>query len=239
MPIFWSIQNINTRIGELALADPLPYLGEQEKEVFHKLKIPKRKGEWLGARLLAKDLVRTVDKRWRDKELNEIEVLNEKSGAPVLVVSGDQGNPGKVSLSHSNGFALCAYSPEDIQFGIDLELIEPRSKEFVEDFFTTRELDQVAKLPTDSQNLFVTVIWSGKESVLKALSSGLRVDTRSIEVILPGFTVETDAWNHLRLNSSLIKHNSLGLVWRREGGFVLTACIPLNYLNELIRVDFS
>jgi len=238
MPIFWSIQNINNRIGELALADPLPYLGEQEKEIYQKLKFPKRMGEWLGARLLAKDLIRTVDNRWKDKEPYEIEILNEKSGAPVLFVSGDQGNPGKVSLSHSNGVALCAYSPEDIQFGIDLELVEPRSKEFVEDFFTTGEVDQIAKLPTDDQNLVNTVMWSGKESALKALSSGLRVDTRSVEVIIHDFTFQPDAWNILRLRSNLIKNDSLDLVWRREGEFVITACIPQNFTKELIRVEF-
>jgi phosphopantetheine--protein transferase-like protein len=238
MPIFWSFQNINTRIGESELSDPILYLGEQEKEIFQKLKFPKRKGEWLGARLLAKDLIRTVDKRCSDKELHEIEVLNEKSGAPYLVVSGGQGNPGKVSLSHSNGVALCSYSPDDIQLGIDLELVESRSREFVEDYFTPAELDQVAKLPTDAQQLFVTVIWSGKESALKALSSGLRVDTRSVEVILPEFTIKPGEWNNLGLKSNLIKNNSLSLVWRREGEFVITACIPQNNVKELIRVEF-
>lgn len=238
MSIFWSIQNIDTRIGEISFADPLPYLGDQEKKIFQKLKIPKRKREWLGARLLAKDLIRAVDKRLGDKEFREIEVLNEPSGAPVLAISGDEGNTGKVSLSHSNGVALCAYSSDDIQFGIDLELVESRAKEFVEDFFTAGELDQVSKLPTGAQNLFITVIWSGKESVLKALSSGLRVDTRSVEVMLPGFSISPNVWNEMELRSSLIQDNSLSLFWRREGEFVVTACIPQNYLNELIRVEF-
>ena len=237
MPIFWSFRNFDTRIGELILVDPLPYLGEQEREIYQKLKFHKRKREWLGARLLAKDLIRAADKRLGDKELHEIEVLNATSGAPALVVAGEEGNPGKVSLSHSNGVALCAFSPDDIQFGIDLELVESRAKEFVEDYFTKGELDQVSKLPIDAQNLFITVIWSGKESVLKALSSGLRVDTRSIEVILPKFTFQTNAWNNLVLRSSLFENNSLSLVWRGEGEFVITACIPHNYINGLIRIE--
>ncbi len=237
MPIFWSFQNIETRIGDLAFTDPLSYLGEQEKEIYQMLKFPKRKSEWLGARLLAKDLIRAVDKRWGKQELYEIEVLNEKSGAPILVVSGVLGNPGKVSLSHSNGVALCAYSPDDIQFGIDLERIESRSKEFVEDFFTMGEVDQAIKLPAERRDVFVTTMWSGKESVLKALSSGLRVDTRTVEVLLPDFSIEHKDWTKLGLRSSFIKNNSLDLVWRREGEFVFTACIPQNSLKELIHVE--
>jgi phosphopantetheine--protein transferase-like protein len=237
MPIYWSLQIINNLIAENVLADPDRYLGAQEKEIYQKLKFPKRKSEWLGARLVLKDLIRAVDKRSGDREVNEIEVLNENSGAPYLAVSGGRGNPGKVSLSHSNGYVLCAYSPDDIQFGIDLELVESRSTEFVADFFTPGEFDQVTKLPSDEQEIFITVIWSGKESALKALSSGLRVDTRSAEVTVPEFTINPGEWNNLRLRSSLITDKSLSLVWRREGDFVVTACIPQNYLQELIRVN--
>lgn len=237
MPIYWSLQIINHMIAENVLADPDRYLGAREKEVYQRLKFPKRKSEWLGARLVLKDLIRAVDKRSGDRELNEIEVLNENSGVPYLAFSGSRENPGKVSLSHSNGYVLCAYSPDDIQFGIDLELVELRSTEFVADFFTPDEFDQVAKLPTDEQEIFITVIWSGKESALKALSSGLRVDTRSVEVIVPEFTINPGEWNNLSLRSRLIMENSLSLVWRREGDFVVTACLPQNYLQELIRVN--
>jgi len=237
MPIFWCLQKISDSINEIDLTDPYSFLGEQEKEFYQRLKFPKRKGEWLGARLVIKDLIRAADNRWKHKEFQEIEVLNDKSGAPYLVISGGQGHPGRVSLSHSNGYVLCAYSPDDISVGVDLELIEPRPNEFAEDFFTEGEFEQIEKLDIAERNLFVTVIWSSKESVLKALSSGLRVDTRSVEVILPGLIVHNAGWTSLGLNSSLIKNDSLGLVWRREGNFVLTACVPLDAMTNLVRID--
>jgi phosphopantetheinyl transferase len=236
MPIFWSFQKIDQRIGQSDPADIYQYLGEHEKAALQKLKVAKRKQEWLAARLIIKDLVRKADDRWKHKELHEIEVWNKENGAPHLVIAGSQANLTKVSLSHSNGYVLCAYSAVNVQLGVDLELIEPRSREFVQDFFTVNELDQIDKMDVLERNLFITVIWSGKESVLKALSLGLRVDTRSIEVSLRAPSDEHNGWNGLGLKSNLIKNDTLSLVWRRDGDFVLTGCIPSNCLEGLIRI---
>ena len=237
MPIFWCLHRISDLISELNLADLSIYLGDHEEEVYQKLRFAKRQTDWLGGRMAAKRLMQMVDARWNQKQTNEIEILSEESGAPYLVISGWQGNPGRVSISHSNGYVFCAYSPDEIQMGVDLELIEPRTGEFAGDFFTEKEVDQISTLENTNKILFVTVIWSGKESVLKALSTGLRVDTRSVEVVLPGLTEESTGWSKLGLKSNLINENSLSLVWRREGDFVLTACVPSDYENDLHQVD--
>jgi 4'-phosphopantetheinyl transferase len=237
MSIFWSYQKISNWISEIDLADPFQHLSEQEKTIYQKLKFPKRQAEWLGARLVIKDLVRAVDIRYETRKTKALELLNEESGAPYLKATGVQESTGRVSLSHSNGHVLCAYSPEVIPLGVDLELVEPRGNEFVEDYFTESEILQADKLDGPERQLHETMIWSCKESVLKALSSGLRVDTRLVEVYLPKIDFQLNGWTTLGLKSSLLNTESLSLVWRREGNFVLTACIPCGNEKELNRIN--
>jgi phosphopantetheine--protein transferase-like protein len=69
--------------------------------------------------------------------------------------------------------------------GCDAELIEPRSRSFVADFFSRQERDAVDHAQADRRALTTTLIWSAKESVLKALQEGLRLDTRSVVVDIP------------------------------------------------------
>ena len=72
--------------------------------------------------------------------------------------------------------------------GCDLELIEPRSPAFVADYFTAEEQAVLARAATVDRPMLATLFWSGKESVLKALGTGLREDTRSVTVFSAGAT---------------------------------------------------
>ena len=106
--------------------------------------------------------------------------------------------PVSLSISHSNGYAFCAVcdlatvatrmeQPADTpqtplpQVGADIELVEPRARQFVEDFFTRDEIRSMRNAPPDLYDLLVTAVWSAKEAVLKALHLGLRVDTRCVD----------------------------------------------------------
>ena len=62
--------------------------------------------------------------------------------------------------------------------GCDLEVIEPRSEEFVADYFTTEEQKMVSQAPIADRSKLLALLWSAKESALKALREGLRFDTR-------------------------------------------------------------
>ena len=66
--------------------------------------------------------------------------------------------------------------------GCDLEEIEPRSAGFVADYFTQREAAAVAAVPATARDIAVNLLWSAKEAVLKARRTGLRSDTRSVEL---------------------------------------------------------
>ncbi len=110
-----------------------------------------------------------------------VEVLAAADGAP-FAVAGGQTLPIALSLSHAAGRALCAVGAAASAVGCDLERVEPRSAEFVASYFTTGEALAVERAA--APDLLANLIWSAKESALKALRCGLRADTRSVEVTL-------------------------------------------------------
>jgi 4'-phosphopantetheinyl transferase len=64
--------------------------------------------------------------------------------------------------------------------GCDIELVEPRSAAFVEQFLTAAEGRTIAAAADPA--LAANLCWSAKESLLKALRVGLARDLRELEV---------------------------------------------------------
>ena len=77
---------------------------------------------------------------------------------------------------------MCALVERETSLGCDTELIEPRTAAFVSDFFSGKERDLVGRMRAADRPFVETLIWSAKESVLKALRVGLRTDTRSVVI---------------------------------------------------------
>jgi 4'-phosphopantetheinyl transferase len=69
-----------------------------------------------------------------------------------------------------------------VQLGCDLEIAEPRSDAFASDYFTVPEQELLAHVSPEERPQLLALLWSGKESVLKALREGLRLDPRSVTV---------------------------------------------------------
>ena len=130
-----------------------------------------------------------------------------------------------LSISHSGGRAFCALV-ENGSIGADIERIEPRDWQFVEDYFTANEVLQVRQAPAEPYETLISAIWSAKEAALKALRLGLTVDTRSVSCLFPALEMTND-WitfdiiydRHLL---ELADVPSLAGWWRRRGDFVLT-----------------
>jgi len=86
-----------------------------------------------------------------------------------------------------------------LKMGCDLEMIEPRSDAFVADYFTLEEQELVAHASATERDRLLALLWSGKESALKALREGLRLDTRSVIVIPCGLSFDPNRWSQLRV----------------------------------------
>jgi 4'-phosphopantetheinyl transferase len=162
------------------------WLSPTEAEHLHKLRFAKRRADWLLGRWTAKNGVAMFVGVGRDRQaLRNIEIRPDSSGAPNVFLENAPAEVA-ISLSHRSGVGMCALAPLGVLIGCDLETIETRADAFLEDYFTSEEQALVTRAPTTSESLqHLTLLWSAKESALKALGEGLRLDTRSVVVTLP------------------------------------------------------
>jgi 4'-phosphopantetheinyl transferase len=152
------------------------------------MRFAKRRDDWRLGRWTAKLAVAAYLNMPTDLQaLAKIEVLPAQSGAPEVFLAN---RPAEVtiSLSHRDSIAICAVADSGLALGCDLEIVEPRSDAFVTDYFTPEEQALVAQSHPADRFLLLALLWSAKESALKALRTGLRLDTRSVVVnLMDGF----------------------------------------------------
>jgi 4'-phosphopantetheinyl transferase len=158
------------------------WLNASDAAHMHTMRFAKRRADWLLGRWTAKRAVAAWLRLPTDPgTLAKIEIRPEPSGAPEAYLSGSPASV-SISLSHSSGLAVCAVAESGVVLGCDLEIVERRSDNFIRDYFTAEELAQVAQADATARDWLVTLLWSAKESALKALRTGLRLDTRSLAV---------------------------------------------------------
>lgn len=210
----------------------IDWLSVAEADVLQGMRFPKRQADWRLGRWTAKRILATYLQH--QGALSEIEVRPNESGAPQVFLA-NQPVQVSISLSHAAGAAVCAAAPVGTALGCDLEYIEPRSEAFLADYFTAEEQVRVAGAAAEDRPLISTLLWSAKESALKALGVGLRLDTRSLAVrfakegpptgegreaciSLPAYCAGT--WYPLSVGggNSKLFHGW----WRHSGKFVLT-----------------
>lgn len=225
-----------TRISDFASPEhPLVpgQLSPAEQSEYARINIPKRRGEWAAGRLALKALVRSVLPELNLLKWGDIEICKEASGAPYLTLRGEP-LACRVSLSHSNGYVFVACSSNVLRLGVDLEKIEPRAPEFLADYFTPGEIRQ-AQVDELQRDWITTLFWSAKEALLKAASIGLAVDPRRIDLTLRSAPGDA-GWQVLGVECADVLQPAPCLVWRREGGMILTVCWQGAADQRLIRI---
>jgi 4'-phosphopantetheinyl transferase len=222
--------------GESEVPAGRGWLTEVEARRAASMRFTKRRTEYLLRRYAGKCAVAAVQGLGEDPStLARVAVLNAPTGAPYVEVDGTRLGL-DVSLTDRAGWAVCLVGPDLGAVGCDLEIVEPRSEGFVRDFLTRAEQQRVAAARdahgSDGWDATANLIWSAKESALKVLRTGLRADTRTVEVSLgegpggagdPGVAASDDAagagWHALAVDTRL---GSLPGWWRRDGVFLLT-----------------
>lgn len=211
--------------GEIELPGHDRWLSEREREQVAGIRFTKRRQEYLTRRWTAKHAIAValgeLPAVHLDDRLATIEIRNHPSGAPWVAVD-DQPAPIEISLTDRAGWAICLVGAPaaDERLGVDLELVEPRSQRFVDDFLTPVEQEWVRSRPSvDARDAAANLMWSAKEAALKVLQVGLRADTRSVEVTVEE-PARADGWGPLAVRSRDGEH--FHGWWRRDGEFVLT-----------------
>jgi len=191
--IYWLEQT------EASVAAENDWLSARESAILNGMRFAKRRADWRLGRWTAKHAVASfLDLPADARALAEIEIRPASSGAPEVFI-GNCPAAVTVSISHRSGASICAVALLGVDLGCDQEIIEPRSEAFVADYFTEDEQALVTQVSEAERSRLVTLVWSAKESALKALREGLRLDTRSVDVSPGGGTVDLNGWRPLRI----------------------------------------
>jgi 4'-phosphopantetheinyl transferase len=182
--------------GDIPLGDH--WLSADERVRLEGLRFPKRHADWRLGRWTAKLAVADyLDLPPEPEVLAEVELRPAPSGRPDVFLSGWPA-PVALSLSHRCGAGLTVVAPAGVAVGCDLETVEPRSPEFLADYFTVEEQTLVGVTPAYQRDRLVTLLWSAKESALKSLGCGLRMDTRAVSAVPAGFlNTRGEEWQRL------------------------------------------
>lgn len=214
MSLFWLSQGMN----DAPAGDD--WLSPREAAWVARMRFPKRRSEFRLGRWTAKNALALYLRRPRDAAaLRDIEIDRAPDGAPSPRVDGRPAEA-YVTMTDRADQAVCIVGPPGPRLGVDLELVEERSDAFVGDYLTEEEQRLVAAGRSPGErHLLANLVWCGKESALKVLRTGLRRDTRSVEVSFPD-EPHVDGWAALAVRAAE------GAVfpgwWRRYGDFVLT-----------------
>jgi 4'-phosphopantetheinyl transferase len=199
------------------------------------MRFPKRRQDWLLGRSAAKALVRAV---LDPAPQALLEIRPAPGGAPLVYIDGTPRTDLCLSISHSGSRAFCALAAlPGVRIGADLELVEPRSEAFVQDYFTPAELAWLHSLEDRDRPLGASLLWSAKESMLKALQVGLRMDTRRVEVReVAGIGEAGGGWKRMSVAAGELAWQAW---WRTNGDYVqtLAACADGNDRGEEILLE--
>ena len=173
------------------------WLSNREALLLNGLRFPKRRADWRLGRWTAKRAVAAyLNLPSHPQVLARIEIRPAPSGAPEVFFENQPADV-TLSLSHSSGRALAAVADSGAKLGCDLEVIEARSNAFITDYLTAEEQGLIARTSAGDKAWLTTLFWSSKESALKALHEGLRLDTRSVIVSLEASSPELNGWSPL------------------------------------------
>ncbi len=212
MDVYWLEQ------AESEVPDDNLWLSPAEAAHLETIRFAKRRADWRLGRWTAKLAIEAYLELRGD--FRSIEIAAAPGGAPKAYLA-QQAAPVSLSLSHSNGVALCALARPGAALGCDLETVEPRSDEFLADYFTYEEQQCIARAPAAEQFRLLAVLWSAKESALKALRTGLRLDTRcAVVTLVDQSATVSKQWRPLQVRCT--GDTVFDGWWQQKGAYVRT-----------------
>lgn len=203
------------------------WLSENETASLRRMSFSKRSDEWRLGRWTAKRALSAFLNMSADPlTFCKMDIRPAPSGAPEIFFD-TQPVAATVSLSHRGGLAACALTISGAEMGCDVEVAEPRSEAFVADYFTAEEQALIARVSATDRDRLLALIWSAKESALKALREGLRLDTRRVVVSLFEASCDAKIWSRMLVRYTG-EHRSDARVfhgWWRLAGNVLRTMV--------------
>ena len=227
--IYWLEQR------ELDLPTGNDWLSPRELSQLGRLRFPKRRADWLLGRWTAKHAVAAYLRLCQDPQaLKRIEIRRALSGAPEVHI-GEKPPEVSISLSHRQAVAMCIVAPVSSKLGCDLEMIESHSDAFIRDYFTHEEQVAIDNIATEGdRQRAIALVWSAKESALKAMTLGLRLDTRAVSVTQADTSIICTGWKSLQVRGS---DGRIFDGWWQQSGPLLRTVVATSQSRVPIRLD--
>jgi len=137
--------------------------------------------------IVRRGLLRKILGRYLDIDPARLSFIYESRGKPALAEIAEGKTP-RFNLSHSDGLALFALTPQP-DIGIDVERLRPipESSQIAAKFFSPHENAMLNALPAEQTLEAFFNCWTRKEAYLKATGEGIADALPQIEVTLaPG-----------------------------------------------------
>lgn len=182
-----------------------------EIKKFNKLRINKRKREYINGRFTAKKAISNIHKSIPFRKIN---IKNGFMGHPYSSEINEE-----ISISHSGNCAVAIVFPRYFVASVDVEkLKENNNVKFLDRYINEKELDKF-NLENKLSNYSKIIIWSAKESLSKSLKCGLgsllgALEISNISIINDRFVICS-----FKNFKSLM---SIGFLYK---DFIITICI--------------
>ncbi|MDA8337266.1 MAG: 4'-phosphopantetheinyl transferase superfamily protein [Peptococcaceae bacterium] len=151
-------------------------LHREERQYFDTLGSQKRKKSYLMGRYSAKTATCRLT---NENNFQNISISQGIFGQPVIACLFNHNI--QVSITHSNDIAAAIAFPEAVPMGIDVELPDPETTGVLESRTTDREKYLLRSIPLAYLDM-LTLLWTVKESLSKALRVGLMASYSIFEV---------------------------------------------------------
>jgi phosphopantetheine--protein transferase-like protein len=219
---------------------PDKVLTRDEQRDWKRLRSDRRRGEWLAARIAAKDLACrfVLEFHGYRPNLEDIAVVKDDNGAPYLQwVEGTDASKTdlalpNVTVTHAEGVAIAAIAAPGTpcRVGVDLESVEERNESFADNYFTEdeRAIEMYVGDRPAERSAKLTALWSVKEAVSKALGLGLKLALG--EIIIEDLQ-QADGYSvaHVTLDgkaaeeAETLQARNLDVHVKLDGGFALAS----------------
>ncbi|HSI06003.1 MAG: 4'-phosphopantetheinyl transferase [Myxococcota bacterium] len=182
-------------------------LHEEERKPLQRFAV-RRKLTYAGGRYAMRELLRRLS-------LADGPILSDDRGAPVLPASV------RGSISHKDEVA-CALVTNDTSayYGVDVEGLPGPSDDLASHILTARELAQVSAMADAQRALELSLRFSAKEAIYKALDPYVRRYVAHEEVeVTPKPDGSAEVWSKVFPTGLRVE-----VTWRKYSDFVLTTC---------------
>ena len=161
----WWVRPEDFQASRAALA----LLNAEERQQHQRYIPPAKRHEYLVTRVL----VRSVLGEALGKAPDVLQFVVNEWGRPALA-PGSSSAPIHFNISHTDGLVVCFVSTTH-EVGVDTELLSraPRLLALAPNVFAPQELSDLAALPADQQAQRAVLLWTLKESYIKARGMGL------------------------------------------------------------------